>query len=102
MTTADEVARWWGTSVSRIEPGVIELRGRPVQELIGSASLVSVIWLLLRGSRPAPAEEALLEAALVVVRRPRPAGAVHRRGPDGRDLRGGPQHGDGDRGRHAR
>jgi citrate synthase len=51
--------------VSRIEPGVIELRGRPVQELIGSASLVSVIWLLLRGSRPAPAEEALLEAALV-------------------------------------
>jgi citrate synthase len=65
VTTADEVARWWGTSVSRIEPGVIELRGRPVQELIGSASLVSVIWLLLRGSRPAPAEEALLEAALV-------------------------------------
>jgi citrate synthase len=51
--------------VSRIEPGVIELRGRPVQELIGSASLVSVIWLLLRDSRPAPAEEALLEAALV-------------------------------------
>ena len=65
MTTADEVARWWGTSVSRIEPGVIELRGRPVQELIGSASLVSVIWLLLRGSPPAPAEAALLEAALV-------------------------------------
>lgn len=65
MTTADEVARWWGTSVSRIEPGVIELRGRPVQELIGSASLVSVIWLLLRGSSPAPAEEALLQAALV-------------------------------------
>jgi citrate synthase len=65
VTTADEVARWWGTSVSRIEPGVIELRGRPVQDLIGSASLVSVIWLLLRGSRPAPAEEALLEAALV-------------------------------------
>lgn len=65
MTTPDEVARWWGTSVSRIEPGVIELRGRPVQELIGSASLVSVIWLLLRGSPPAPAEEALLEAALV-------------------------------------
>ncbi len=65
MTTADEVAQWWGTAVSRIEPGVIELRGRPVQELIGSASLTSVIWLLLRGSPPSPAEEALLEAALV-------------------------------------
>jgi citrate synthase len=61
----DEVAQWWGTAVSRIEPGVIELRGRPVQELIGSASLVSVIWLLLRGSPPSPAEAALLEAALV-------------------------------------
>ena len=65
VTTVDDVARWWGTAVSRIEPGVIELRGRPVQELIGSASLVSVIWLLLRGSPPAPAEAALLEAALV-------------------------------------
>ena len=63
--SADEVAQWWGTAVSRIEPGVIELRGRPVAELIGSASLVSVIWLLLRGSPPAPAEAALLEAALV-------------------------------------
>lgn len=65
MTTEEEVALWWGTSVSRIEPGVIELRGRPVQELIGSTSLVSVIWLLVRGSLPTPAEAALLEAALV-------------------------------------
>jgi citrate synthase len=65
VTTRDEVAQWWGTSVSRIEPGVIELRGRPVQDLIGSASLVSVIWLLIRGSLPTPAEETLLEAALV-------------------------------------
>lgn len=65
MTTDEEVAQWWGTSVSRIEPGVIELRGRPVQELIGSTSLVSMIWLLIRGSLPAPAEEALLEAAMV-------------------------------------
>lgn len=65
MTTVEDVAQWWGTSVSRIEPGVIELRGRPVQELIGSTSLVSMIWLLIRGSVPAPAEEALLEAALV-------------------------------------
>ena len=65
MTSLQDVADWWGTSVSRVEPGVIELRGRPVQELIGSASLVSMIWLMIRGSLPAPAEEALLEAALV-------------------------------------
>ncbi len=65
MTTVEDVAQWWGTSVSRIEPGVIELRGRPVQELIGSTSLVSMVWLLIRGSLPTPAQEALLEAALV-------------------------------------
>ena len=65
MTSVEEVAQWWGTSVSRMEPGVVELRGRPVQELIGSASLPAVIWLLIRGSLPAPAEAALLEAALV-------------------------------------
>jgi citrate synthase len=65
VTSAEEVARWWGTSVSRMEPGVIELRGRPVQELIGSASFPSVIWLLIRGSLPAPEQAALLEAALV-------------------------------------
>ena len=65
MTSVEDVADWWGTSVSRIEPGVIELRGRPVQELIGSTSLVSMIWLMIRGSLPAPGQEALLEAALV-------------------------------------
>ena len=65
MTSVEDVAQWWGTSVSRIEPGVIELRGRPVQDLIGSTSLPSMIWLLLRGSLPAPGEAALLEAALV-------------------------------------
>jgi citrate synthase len=65
VTSADDVANWWGTSVSRMAPGVIELRGRPVQELIGSASLTSVIWLLIWGSLPTPGEAALLEAALV-------------------------------------
>ena len=65
MTSVEDVAQWWGTSVSRMEPGVIELRGRPIQDLIGSTSLSSMIWLLVRGSLPAPGEAALLEAALV-------------------------------------
>jgi citrate synthase len=65
VTSVEDVAQWWGTSVSRMEPGVVELRGRPVQDLIGSASLPAVIWLLIRGSLPAPGEAALLEAALV-------------------------------------
>jgi citrate synthase len=65
VTSVEDVASWWGTSVSRMAPGVIELRGHPVQELIGSTSLTSMIWLLIRGSLPTPGEAALLEAALV-------------------------------------
>lgn len=61
----DEAALWWATAVSHIEPGSIELRDRPVQELIGTASFVAVIWLMLRGTMPSTRESALLEAALV-------------------------------------
>ncbi len=63
--TARLVADWWGTAVSRMAPGVVELRGRPVQDLIGTTGLVAVIWLLLRGGMPQQAEARLLEAALV-------------------------------------
>jgi citrate synthase len=63
--TARDVAEWWATSISRIEPGVVELRGRPVQELIGSVSLVEMVWLLVRGELPTGEQAALLEAALV-------------------------------------
>jgi citrate synthase len=63
--TVRDVSDWWSTAVSRIEPDVIELRGRPVQDLIGHAGFVAVIWLLLRGELPTPGQERLLEAALV-------------------------------------
>lgn len=59
------VAQWWATAVSHMEPGVIELRGRPVQDLIGELDLVSTIWLMVRGDVPDPAQAALLQAALV-------------------------------------
>jgi citrate synthase len=60
-----EVARWWATAITRMAPGTIEMRGRPVQDLIGSVGLVDMIWLLLRGDLPEPRQAALLEAALV-------------------------------------
>jgi len=60
-----EVEDWWATAVSRIEPGIIELRGIPIQELIGKAGLVDIIWLMLRGTPPEPRQATLLEAALV-------------------------------------
>jgi len=60
-----EVSDWWATAVSRVEPGVIELRGRPVQDLIGRTGFAEMIWLMLRGDLPDPRQAALLEAALV-------------------------------------
>ena len=62
---SDESADWWATSIVRMAPGVVELRGRPVQDLIGSVDFVSMIWLMVRGSSPSTREAALLEAALV-------------------------------------
>jgi citrate synthase len=58
-------ADWWATSIVRMAPGVVELRGIPVQELIGSVDFVSMIWLMVRGELPGEREAALLEAALV-------------------------------------
>jgi citrate synthase len=63
--TVRDVSDWWSTAISRIEPNVIELRGRPIQDLIANMSFVGVIWLLLRGDPPTPGEARLLEAALV-------------------------------------
>ncbi|NBE96285.1 citryl-CoA lyase [Nonomuraea sp. KC401] len=60
-----ETADWWATAVSKIEPDVIELRGQPVQQLIGRISFAEMIWLMLRGERPDPRRAALLESALV-------------------------------------
>ena len=59
------VSQWWATAVSHMEPGVIELRGRPVQDLIGQIDLASMIWLMVRGEIPGPDQARLLEAALV-------------------------------------
>jgi len=61
----DAMAQWWATAVSHMEPGVVELRGRPVQDLIGTVDLVSMIWLMLRADLPTREQAALLQAALV-------------------------------------
>jgi citrate synthase len=61
----DAVADWWATAITRMSPGVIEMRGRPIQDLIGTVGLVQMIWLLLRGDLPTPQQASLLEAALV-------------------------------------
>ena len=59
------VEDWWSTSVIRMEPGLIEFRGTPIQDLIGTVSFPQMIWLMLRGSLPTDGQAKLLEAALV-------------------------------------
>src|SRR4051812_36934996 len=63
--TDEQAADWWGTAVSRIEPNLIELRGIPVQELIGTTGFGAMIWLMVRGAPPTADQARLLEAALV-------------------------------------
>jgi len=56
---------WWSTAIIDIEPGKIAIRGYPIQELIGTLSFPAMVWLMLRGEVPEPAQARLLEAALV-------------------------------------
>jgi len=56
---------WWRTGIVDIHPGVINLRGYPVQQLIGKIDFVSMIWLMLKGELPSAGKARLLEAALV-------------------------------------
>ncbi len=60
-----DVADWWSTSIIDMEPGRIDLRGTPIQDLIGTVGFAEMIWFMVRGDRPSPAQLKLFEAALV-------------------------------------
>ena len=60
-----DVADWWKTSIIDMEPGRIALRGEPIEGLIGAMSFAEMIWFMVRGDRPLPAQSKLFEAALV-------------------------------------
>ncbi|WP_171240486.1 citryl-CoA lyase [Ruegeria sp. HKCCA5491] len=60
-----DVADWWTTSIIDMEPGRINLRGTPIQDLIGTLGFAEMIWFMVRGDRPSPAQLKLFEAALV-------------------------------------
>lgn len=63
--TVEDTTAWWSTSITRIAPGEIDLRGYPIEQLIGKLGFVGAIWLLTKGSLPTPAQSRLLEAAMV-------------------------------------
>jgi citrate synthase len=56
---------WWSTDIIEMRPGMIRLRGYPIEDLIGQVSFPAMIWLMLRGELPSEAQAALLGAALV-------------------------------------
>ena len=60
-----DASAWWDTVIIDIHPGKIAIRGYPIEELIGRVRFPEMIWLMLRGELPAPAQADLLEAALV-------------------------------------
>lgn len=61
----ERMAQWWSTAISDISPGVIRLRDHDIVELLEGWDLVSVIWLMVRGTVPSTEEAALLQAAMV-------------------------------------
>ena len=63
--TVSDVADWWTTSITRIEPGVIEFRDEPIADVIENRGFVELIWMMLRTDSPTPGQARLLEAALV-------------------------------------
>lgn len=55
---------WWSTAIIEMQPGLIRLRGYPIEELIGRVSFPAIIWLMLRGELPTGPQADLLGAAL--------------------------------------
>ena len=64
-STLQLAADYWRTDIIEITPGIIRVRGYPIEQLIGSISFPQMIWLMLRGELPSDDQARLLEAALV-------------------------------------
>jgi citryl-CoA lyase len=61
----DEASAFWRTSISRVEPNEIRIRGYPIEQLIDQLTLGELLYLMFRGTRPSYAEGQLIEAILV-------------------------------------
>ncbi len=55
----------WSTAVTRIEPNSVQLRGYPVDQLMGRVSYADAVYLALRGELPDLATGKLIDAMLV-------------------------------------
>jgi citrate synthase len=57
--------RRWATAITRIAPNEIDIRGYPVDEMMGRLSFAEAIYLILRGELPSPTIGKLFAAVLV-------------------------------------
>jgi citrate synthase len=55
----------WRTAIARIQPNSIEIRGYPLDELMGRISFAEAVYLILRGELPTPSMGRLFAAVLV-------------------------------------
>ncbi|KAA2235768.1 citryl-CoA lyase [Salinarimonas soli] len=64
MSERGRAEDWWTTAIIEMSPGLIRLRGYPIEDLIGRVSFPAMIWLMLRGELPSEPQAALLGHAL--------------------------------------
>ncbi len=55
----------WSTSITKIEPNQVLVRGYPLDEMMGRVSFADSIYLVLTGELPTPAVGRIVEALLV-------------------------------------
>jgi citrate synthase len=55
----------WKTAITKIEPNKVVVRGVRIDELMGRLSFGQVVYLVLKGELPTPAQGQLLDAILV-------------------------------------
>ncbi|MDH4218882.1 MAG: citryl-CoA lyase [Candidatus Aminicenantes bacterium] len=55
----------WKTSVTKIQPNKVSIRGYPVDKLMGKISFAQAIYLVLTGERPSPEVGKLVDAIFV-------------------------------------
>ncbi|MGW3953957.1 citryl-CoA lyase [Streptomyces sp. NPDC004752] len=58
---------YWRSSISRVEPEKVFIRGYDLEDLIGGMSFTSASFLLIRGRLPSPRETRVLDAVLTAV-----------------------------------
>ena len=55
----------WETAITKIEPNKIQLRGYPIDELMGAVSYGATVYLAIKGELPSPGIARLMDIMLV-------------------------------------